>query len=294
MSQESGFGPFGGGNIPDTPTFGAPEIVQTASNPFDSASLPETPNGAVQTQLSNFNMTEMAQANSTPNTGFTFSQQPAQPAQPAAVAQPQQQPMQSPFNSAPQQPVFNQPSTQSPFLNNGPQQTNVNTFGTANNRFNNNNNQQQRYHIVDMCYLYNYTPNEVPLCVVAYNADFNNLRLSLNNIINIVPDHYLFVSKDNIPRLTSINLYSEFCYQILFTTNGTIPIIERTFTDNNNWGPNKTAITRNQDIIQIQTIDMNNNQYSFTINQPNTGMFLKCLEFMINGNAWSEFLRVKA
>lgn len=280
MSQESGFGPFSGA-LPDAPTFGQPEIAQTMpNNPFDAASIPETPNGTVQTQANSFNMTEMAQANTIEQNNGGFNQQSPFNAAPATMPT---QTTQSPFNQ--------QPTTQSPFVNNV-QPTNVNTFGHQfnNNGFNTNNNNQQKYHIVDMCYLYNQTQNEPPLCIVGFNADFNNLRIGLHNFNNPI-DHFVCVK--NTTRLTAINLYSEFCYQVLITSNGTIPIIERTFSDNANWAPNRTQIIKNQNMIQIQTIDMNNNQFTFTMNEPNIGLFNKCLEFMINGGAWSEFLRMK-
>ena len=254
--------------------------------------------------------------------------QPMQPMEP-------QTGMQSPFaginipapqtgfgNNQPQQP---QPTTSGfGFGNNGtPAQFAQNGTAPVNQQFqastpmqmgqqpqyhNNNGDARPKFNIIDMYWLLNpklYQPNaqfdqgEVPMLILSYNADFNNLRLILCDLTQgIDVRNMTAINVGMFNRKTTVSIYPESAIQLLCAMNSNQPvavqICERLFSSNNNWQPNRTVITCNQQSVTIATQDQN--MHLYTLSGYQLLALRNVLEFVTSGLAWGQHImaRMKA
>lgn len=161
--------------------------------------------------------------------------------------------------------------------------------------------QPRRYAILDIAWLLNdklinpnlgnLQQNEAPICVLGFNASFGNARVEFRSIKND-SFHGTAIVQNNCPRITSFNIYTEEAKKILHNknTNNELLLIERIITLQN-WMPNETHITWNNDQVTFKTTDKTSNQtYWINLNKIQTDIFESLLNYMINGMAWSDIL----
>lgn len=187
---------------------------------------------------------------------------------------------------------------QSPFGNPQFQQQNQNN-NFRNNNFRNNqqnqNNQQQKYNIIDLFWFanpkMNNLGNEMPFMIISYNADFNNLSLRFTNLSQMSVQTAYCVK--DFQRISSVNLYSEHCIDLLNSPAGTtINIIERAFNINN-WTPNQSTLFIDKDSIVVNSTD-GRGQYTYTFSGNQYIGLRKAAEFMINGQCWNTHLIIRS
>jgi hypothetical protein len=151
-----------------------------------------------------------------------------------------------------------------------------------------------KHEIVDLFWLINYNgykTGEVPIISIAYNARFKNIRIVLYEINDAYQTTYIDTKK--CKKITTFNIFSEKAFEIIKIYNSTqmnqqpivINNLERLHgKQNDNWSPNQTIFYISKQIIQCQVINTNQYVYSFTDIQ--LEMFLKSLDFLINGKSW--------
>lgn len=176
-------------------------------------------------------------------------------------------------------------------------------------QYNHNNSEARpKFNIIDMYWLLNpklYQPGaqfdqgEVPMLILSYNADFNNLRLILCDLtqgIDVRNMTALNVGMFN--RKTTVSIYPESAIQLLCAINSAQPvpvqICERLFSSNNNWQPNRTVITCSQQSVTIATQDQN--MHVYTLSGYQLLALRNVLEFVTSGLAWGQHImaRMKA
>ena len=259
-----------------------------------------------------------------------FASQPVQPAQ----SNPQSNAMQSPFNGinvpTPQSGFANngqmQPDqtgfgfgnngTPAQFTPNGtpaqftPNSTPINQQyqQMGQNQYNHNSEPRPKFNIIDMYWLLNpkmymqgvqFDPGEVPMLILSYNADFNNVRLIFCDLTqNIDPRTMTSINVGMFNRKTTVSIYPESAIQLLCAINSAAPvnvqICERVFSNNNNWQPNRTIAACSQQSVTITTQDQNTHMYTLSGYQL---LALKSvLEFVTSGMAWGQHImaRMKA
>lgn len=272
--------------------------MNNTPNPFDNVQIPQNndgfvmgsnppsapQNGIMQNQTSGFNMNEVMGVPIVSQSLENFSNTP----QPQSVPQLQGQ-------------QFNKPATSGfPQINN--QQFNSQPINPQSNQRTN----QLKYNIADLYYFINrkiyngiqLNQNEVPILIIGYNADFNSLRLVLNNYPNEINPSMNYINVKEVNRLTSVNLYTETSHQIFEAINNIgsntcqIPIVERIF-NLNNWNPNSSIFNISQNEIILYTQTSNNQQYMFTFLEHHISGLKYCLHYALNGNGWNQHMNVR-
>ena len=176
------------------------------------------------------------------------------------------------------------------------------------NQYNHNSEPRPKFNIIDMYWLLNpkfymqgvqFDPGEVPMLILSYNADFNNVRLIFCDLTqNIDPRTTTSINVGMFNRKTTVSIYPESAIQLLCAINSAAPvnvqICERVFSNNNNWQPNRTIAVCSQQSVTITTQDQNTHMYTLTGYQL---LALKSvLEFVTGGIAWGQHImaRMKA
>lgn len=289
-------------SLPTSPSTG---FVQT-QNSQDAASAMTQPN----IPITGSEMNQVMNAFSNMVTG-----QPQQQAQQPVFQQPQQQAASEPIFQQPtppvppQQPVFQQPQQQIPqpqqqIPHPQPQQQYQSSIQgnivatpqyqqtTQPLTFKQPNNNQAKYFWSELFWFINPKiktntglGNEVPLLIVAFNADYGNLNIRFCNIKNITQSS---LSTQDIERLPAhMNLYAEHAAEILQSPVGSkINIIERVFKTDTTWKPGISVVSKENNSIVLSTV-LNNSQYNYTLINDQYWAFYKGLEFMINGVSWT-------
>ncbi len=154
--------------------------------------------------------------------------------------------------------------------------------------------QKPKYEIISLFWLINYVNNnEIPLISINYNAQFVNLRIVLYKLNGSLQSAYIDTSK--CKKITTFNIFSEKALEILDIYNymkhdqETISIynLERLHgNQHDNWKPSSTIFHINKQQIQCQVIDKQQ-QYIYTFMNSQLNMFLKSLNFLINGQSWT-------
>lgn len=166
-------------------------------------------------------------------------------------------------------------------------------------------NKKQAYNIVDLYWLINsklvnnqkLNDDELELAILGYNADFNNLRITLFKTSNSTFTESSIL-KYEAKQIVSVNIFSETAQQILFAIsqkqNGRINNFERIFSSNmaGDWKPSPTIFDIDMVNKNITIRIMNNNKpASFTFSGWEMYALGNAFNFMTNGQAWRSSLQ---
>ena len=165
------------------------------------------------------------------------------------------------------------------------------------------------YNIVDLYWLvnsklYNHqklNEDELELAILGYNADFNNLRISLNRASPATFTESSIL-KYEAKQVMSINVFSETAQQLLFALNQKqvtkVSNFERVFSANmsNEWKPAVSAfeVDGTNKIVTLQVTGSNGRGSSFTFSGWEIFALGNALNFMTNGQAWRASLQLIA
>lgn len=166
-------------------------------------------------------------------------------------------------------------------------------------------NNQQKFNIAEFYWLINrklyhnmqLNPGEAQMLIIGFNADFNNLRLSLCDFNGVNPTQLTAITVGTFSRSVTINIYSEFAMELLQNiktpTGQPITNIERVFSQNNNWSPNASSFICQAEGVIITTNDANNS-HSFTLFQHHVPALVSALTYMTDGRAWTDHLMIRS
>lgn len=138
---------------------------------------------------------------------------------------------------------------------------------------------------------------EAGFLAIGYNADFSNLRLGF-----YLPNKESFTQssmiKSKMEFMTSINLFSETCYNIRDCLRTGQPIsisnFERIIGNNGNtWTPNQTTISGTAEQIIIKTITPEGKKFYYTLSGWQIAAFASALKYMTEGDSWNKSLDVR-
>jgi hypothetical protein len=138
---------------------------------------------------------------------------------------------------------------------------------------------------------------EAGFLAIGYNADFSNLRIGF-----YLPNKESFTQssmiKSKMEFMTSINLFSETCYNIRDCLRTGQPInvsnFERIIGNNGNtWTPNQTTISGTAEQIIIKTITPEGKKFYYTLSGWQIAAFASALKFMTEGDSWNKSLDVR-
>ena len=164
---------------------------------------------------------------------------------------------------------------------------------------------EKRHHnIIDMYWFVNQKlfqkqqleEGEAGLLALGYNADFANLRVGFHTLSGESFTRSSII-KDKTKFLTTINLFSETCFNILDCLRTAKPInvsnFERIIGSDNKWTPNQTQITGNAEQIVIRTMNPDGVKFSYTLLDWQITAFATALRYMTEGNSWNKYLDVR-
>ena len=163
---------------------------------------------------------------------------------------------------------------------------------------------KKHHNIIDMYWFVNQklflkqqmNEGEAGFLAVGYNADFANLRVGFYKIDGSSFTRASMI-KDKMEFITTINLFSETCFNILdcLRTGKDINVsnYERIIGADNKWQPNQTRIVGNTNQIIIHTINPEGNKCSYTLLDWQITAFASALRYMTEGQSWNKYLDMR-
>lgn len=162
---------------------------------------------------------------------------------------------------------------------------------------------EKKYNIVDQYWLINpklfakekLEQGEIQLLTIGYNADFNNMRITL---YDTSPDTFseTAIHKHNAKQLVTVNVFTETVEQLLFNISkplsGTVYNFERIFSQsmvNQDWTPAKSLFEVDAQHGQIRL--KVNDKFSYIFKDWQLKALINTFKFMTNGGAWSSSLK---